>query len=119
MEKLIYNASQSLTVNKLADVAADPDDELHVAMEAGTAVEVGQTVTRARRRRCKNTNDKQHYLVSLMDASDTNIIRVLCNSSACGESVDYRALRSIYNLWLYADNICVRTLKSSWKMDKE
>ena len=36
---------QSLTVNKLADVAADPDDELHVAMETGTAVEVGQTVT--------------------------------------------------------------------------
>jgi len=30
----------SLTVNVLADVAADPDDEFHVAMEAGTAVEV-------------------------------------------------------------------------------
>jgi len=27
----------------LADVAADPDDEFHVMMEAGTAVEVGQT----------------------------------------------------------------------------
>jgi len=49
---MIARGVGSPTVEMLADVAADSDDELHVVMEAGTAVEVRQTFTRTRRRCC-------------------------------------------------------------------
>ena len=45
------------TVDIVANVAADSDDEFHVAMEAGTAVEVRQTFTRSSRRRCTHDDN--------------------------------------------------------------